>query len=90
MEVRQELSSVEAVFDCYDSGKFYFVDMDGTTLEFHYMEPHAREKYDLIEGNSMGSLFMVVYRVETEIYKDEKGVEYEFHENIIVDLEMIG
>ena len=89
-ERKQKLWSVQATFDGYFEGTFYFVDIEGTCYEFEEMEPQAKEKYDLTDGTCEGKRFTVVYRVETGRYEDESGEEHEFYENIIVDLEIVG
>lgn len=83
----QEVYSVEACFDSYVQGSYCFVDMEGTTFNFQDMEPSAMEKYDLTDGNYLGRMFMVVYRIETTVYEKEereeeqKQEEYEDDEN---------
>lgn len=86
---KQELCSVEAAFDGYVQGVYYFVDIEGTCYEFQGMEPQAKEKYDLANGNYEGTRFTVAYRIEVETYDDD-GEAQEYENQIIVDLEIIG
>lgn len=102
----QEVYSVEGCFDSYVQGTYCFVDMEGTTYQFEDMDPTAKEKYDLTDGNYQGRMFTVVYRIETSVYEDETEdeayEEFEEQENeeendeeaygayIIVDLELVG
>jgi len=99
----QEFFSVEACFESYSEGSYYFEDMSGETYMFCDMERGAMEKYDLTDGNHLGSLFMVVYKIEINVYSEGNGEEddeedeeenneeeYEYRDYIIVDLELIG
>ncbi len=97
----QEVYSVEACFDSYVQGTYCFVDLEGTSYQFQDMEASAMEKYDLTDGNYLGRMFTVVYRIETTVYEyenedekeekeEEENDEEEFREYSIVDLELVG
>ena len=98
----QELYSMEACFDSYYQGIYCFVDMEGTTYQFHDMEPIAIEKYDLTDRNYyQGRMFTLVYRIEISGHTDDSDnkegdtneddrEQDECREKIIVDLEIVG
>src|SRR5680860_389880 len=77
----QEVYSVEGCFDSYVQGTYCFVDMEGTSYQFQNMEASAMEKYDLTDGNYLGRMFTVVYRIETTVYEYENEDEKEEEEN---------
>ncbi len=86
---QDELQTVEATYDGYAEGIFYFVDIEGSSYVFEEMEPKAQEKYDLTDGNYEGRRFTVVYRIVYTTSEDKED-EDAYGECIIVDLEMFG
>ena len=66
--------TIEATYDGYEEGVYYFTDMNDETLEFQNVEKNVLEKFDLMSKKLENKTFEVTYKEVTD--EDEDDEEY--------------
>ena len=66
--------TIEATYDGYEEGVYYFTDMNDETIEFQNVEKNVLEKFDLMSKKLENRTFEVIYKEVTE--EDEDDEEY--------------
>lgn len=83
LDIKQEVQSMEATFEKYENGNYFFTDEEGNSVEFQNIEESASNKYDLTKDIFKGKTFKVMYTIDTETEEEEEEIVY-----TIVDLEL--
>lgn len=60
-ETVQENSTIEATFDGYEKGAYYFTDENEESYEFSEIDQKVLEKIDLSQEKHIGKKFKVTY-----------------------------
>lgn len=90
LKVKQEVQSMNATFEKYEDGTYFFTDKEGDSVEFRNIEESASNKYDLTKDTYVGKIFKVTYTIEIETDEDGEDDEESKEETVytIVDLEL--
>ncbi len=67
-------TTVEATYDGYEDGVYYFTDNNDETLEFQEVEKDVLKTYDLMSKKFENKNFSVTYKTVEE--EDEEGDSY--------------
>ncbi|WP_420573654.1 hypothetical protein [Kordia sp.] len=67
-------TTVEATYDGYEDGVYYFTDSNDETLEFQEVDKNVLKVYDLMSKKFENKNFNVTYKTVEE--EDEEGDSY--------------
>ncbi|AXG70173.1 hypothetical protein KORDIASMS9_02412 [Kordia sp. SMS9] len=78
-------TTVEATYDGYEDGVYYFTDGNDETLEFQEVDKEVLKAYDLMSKKFENRSFNVTYKTVEE--EDEEGDSYTMY--VITALKLI-
>jgi hypothetical protein len=71
----QESITMNATFDGFDDGFYYFTDEEDTNFYFETINAESLKQYELSDEDFIGKSFKVTYKIENKT--DESGDLYE-------------
>lgn len=83
--VAQESETINATFNEYSDGIYYFTDSDDFSMEFEHISKDVLSQFDLAGHEFKEKLFQITYEADTE--EDEEGDSIEV--KTIVGLKLV-